>query len=120
MEKWIDTVGDNFKPVKHSVICSDHFTSKDYEIRPGAYKPRLKKYAVPICHNNNDDTSSMKRLKECTVSIGCNNNDDGSFVEILENVLLEIKTENYPNIEHSQEVQLLLHVYIIHFNNTCY
>ncbi|KYN20617.1 THAP domain-containing protein 3, partial [Trachymyrmex cornetzi] len=55
-KKWMEMVGqDNFKPKKHSVICSDHFTPNDYEIRPGAYKPRLKECAIPLRCNNNEN-----------------------------------------------------------------
>lgn len=88
MKKWIDAVGENFKPMKHSVICSDHFISSDYEIRPGAYKPRLKECAVPIIYHNNNDCISSVELSE---------------------TLLPEMTENHPIIENLQEVHLPLH-----------
>ncbi|XP_073513485.1 uncharacterized protein [Phyllobates terribilis] len=46
--KWIEAVQrDDWKPSVHSKICSDHFTEKDYMIRPGAACPYLRMDAVP-------------------------------------------------------------------------
>lgn len=46
--RWIEAVQrDDWKPSVHSKVCSDHFTEKDYMIRPGAACPYLRTDAVP-------------------------------------------------------------------------
>lgn len=48
MKKWIDALKrKNFKPSLNSRICSVHFTSDDYQIRPVANIPLLRLNAIP-------------------------------------------------------------------------
>ncbi|KAM5131989.1 uncharacterized protein ACMZJ9_018794 [Mantella aurantiaca] len=48
LARWIEVVQrDDWKPTVHSKVCSDHFTEKDYMIRPGAACPYLRTDAVP-------------------------------------------------------------------------
>ncbi|KAG8568206.1 hypothetical protein GDO81_013918 [Engystomops pustulosus] len=48
LAKWIEAVQrDDWRPSIHSKVCSDHFTEKDYMIRPGAACPYLRMDAVP-------------------------------------------------------------------------
>ncbi|XP_075136175.1 uncharacterized protein LOC142210710 isoform X2 [Leptodactylus fuscus] len=48
LSKWIEAVQRNdWTPSIHSKVCSDHFTEKDYMIRPGAACPYLRMDAVP-------------------------------------------------------------------------
>jgi len=45
---WVDAIGNEFKPMKHHVICSTHFVPTDYMERPGTDDlVRLKNLAVP-------------------------------------------------------------------------
>ncbi|XP_066460849.1 uncharacterized protein [Eleutherodactylus coqui] len=48
LSKWVMAIRrKNWKPSASSRICSDHFTEKDYMLRPGAMVPRLRLDAVP-------------------------------------------------------------------------
>ncbi|XP_075046514.1 uncharacterized protein LOC142107193 [Mixophyes fleayi] len=48
LAKWVEAVQrDDWRPTIHSKVCSDHFTEKDYMIRPGAACPYLRMDAVP-------------------------------------------------------------------------
>lgn len=47
-KQWIKAVRrDNWMPTSYSFICSEHFLSSDYQLRPGAAKKLLKDCAVP-------------------------------------------------------------------------
>ncbi|CAI9554598.1 unnamed protein product [Staurois parvus] len=57
---WVTAIRrKNWKPSASSRICSDHFTDKDYMLRPGAMVPRLRLDAVPSIFNG-----FPKHLKE--------------------------------------------------------
>ena len=48
LKKWVHAIRrKQWKPTKHSFICSDHFHESCFVIRPGAEGQRLKDDAVP-------------------------------------------------------------------------
>ncbi|KAM9330604.1 THAP domain-containing protein 3-like [Gastrophryne carolinensis] len=48
LTQWVVAIRrKNWRPSASSRICSDHFTNKDYMLRPGALVPRLRLDAVP-------------------------------------------------------------------------
>lgn len=48
LAKWLAVIHrDKWKPSIYSRLCSDHFTEKDYMLRPGASYPYLRMDAVP-------------------------------------------------------------------------
>ena len=48
LKKWVHAIcRKQWKPTKHSFICSDHFHESCFVIRPGAEGRRLKDDAVP-------------------------------------------------------------------------
>ncbi|KAG5328028.1 THAP3 protein, partial [Acromyrmex charruanus] len=48
LKRWLEAIGEvDFQPTKSDVICSAHFTTNDYMIRPFAHDVRLKRLAVP-------------------------------------------------------------------------
>ncbi|XP_073453293.1 uncharacterized protein [Aquarana catesbeiana] len=60
VSKWVIAIRrKNWKPSASSRICSDHFTDRDYMLRPGAMVPRLRLDAVPSIFNG-----FPKHLKE--------------------------------------------------------
>ncbi|XP_072260904.1 uncharacterized protein [Pyxicephalus adspersus] len=60
LSKWVAAIRrKNWKPSASSRICSEHFTDKDYMLRPGAMVPRLRLDAVPTIFNG-----FPKHLKE--------------------------------------------------------
>ncbi|CAJ0953123.1 unnamed protein product, partial [Ranitomeya imitator] len=62
--KWIEAVQrDNWKPSIHSKVCSDHFTERDYMIRPGAAFPYLRIDAVPTPLQPDQRTKKTKKRK---------------------------------------------------------
>ena len=47
-QKWVNSVRRrNWKPSKHSYLCSMHFYINDYDVPPWDDRPRLKKGTVP-------------------------------------------------------------------------
>ncbi|XP_068090125.1 uncharacterized protein [Hyperolius riggenbachi] len=60
LSKWVVAIRrKHWKPSASCRICSDHFTDKDYMLRPGAMVPRLRLDAVPSIFNG-----FPKHLKE--------------------------------------------------------
>ncbi|KAM9299287.1 uncharacterized protein PAF06_016335 [Gastrophryne carolinensis] len=73
LEKWIEAVQrDDWKPTLHSKVCSDHFTEKDYMIRPGAACPYLRVDAVPtplVIVQRKKKTKKRKHAKDADTSV---------------------------------------------------
>ncbi|KAF4518266.1 hypothetical protein B566_EDAN010412 [Ephemera danica] len=46
--RWAEAIGrQDWIPTKNSFVCSQHFTSNDYQIRPGKHKHFLREDAIP-------------------------------------------------------------------------
>ncbi|XP_018351932.1 PREDICTED: putative nuclease HARBI1 isoform X4 [Trachymyrmex septentrionalis] len=60
LKRWLEAIGEvNFQPTKSDVICSAHFTTNDYMIRPFAHDVRLKRLAVPSVFQDSLETTPM-------------------------------------------------------------
>ncbi|XP_011059330.1 PREDICTED: putative nuclease HARBI1 isoform X1 [Acromyrmex echinatior] len=60
LKRWLEAIGEvDFQPTKSDVICSAHFTTNDYMIRPFAHDVRLKRLAVPSVFQDPLETTPM-------------------------------------------------------------